>query len=440
MIGILGGMGPYATIAFYKKVLDLTNAKKDSEHVHVWMDINTEIPSRNRHFIFDEESPVVGMIESVNKMKSIGIQDVYIPCNSASYFIPEVEDGIEGVNITGTISTTIDYIKQNYKNKKVVVLGAHIVYNKEPYRKGLENAGFEYVKHDAEIQKDVEHLIYQIKTDYISDDLINEAKILYSNIITKYKIDLFVLGCTELCIVFDKFQQKEVTIIDTNYLLANFLVKNEKKNNLASIEYYKKIAANITDAKAVKLLPRNDNTYYDIEFTKKFSCSTLLDLGSGTGMIINKLTDYFEKITAVDVFEEFTQYISKNEKIEIICENLLTYKSNEKHELATMFGVAHYFNEKESLSMYENVFDMLTDNGIFILKNQFGFKKTKTVTHSKELGGKYFAQYRKLDYEIERLKSIGFKDVEVVDIYPPEANRWDDTHFYALVCYKQAKQ
>ena len=38
--------------------------------------------------------------------------------------------------------------------------------------------------------------------------------------------------------------------------------------------------------------------------------------------------------------------------------------------------------------------------------------------------------------EIERLKNIGFKDVLVHDIYPSEANRWSDTHFYALVCKK----
>jgi len=228
MIGILGGMGPYATIAFYKKVLDLTEAEKDSEHFHIWIDNNTKIPSRNRHFIFNEMSPLLGMIESINKMKLIGISNVYIPCNSASFFIQEIKKIVQDVNIVGTIDTTIYFIEKYYKNKRVMVLGAYIIFNKEPYKKGLEKVGFKYIKHDEKIQKQVEHLIYQIKTDNLSDVLIDEASLLYKNIINNYELDILVLGCTELCIVFDKLDKTDINIIDTNEVLARHLVKNEK--------------------------------------------------------------------------------------------------------------------------------------------------------------------------------------------------------------------
>ena len=79
---------------------------------------------------------------------------------------------------------------------------------------------------------------------------------------------------------------------------------------------------------------------------------------------------------------------------------------------------------------------MLDDNSVFILKNQFGVEETKTVTGSKALGKEYFAQYRFIDYEIKRLKSVGFKNIVVHDIYPAKENKWKDTHFYALVCEK----
>lgn len=207
-------------------------------------------------------------------------------------------------------------------------------------------------------------------------------------------------------------------------------------SNSASIEFYKSIASNISDVKDVKLLPTNDNTHYDIELIKKFSGSNLIDLGSGTGLIVNNLIDDFEKITAVELFKEFSQYIVSDKNIRVVHENLLTFTSKKKYDLATMFGVAHYFNSDESLQIYNNVFNLLNEDAIFILKNQFGVEKTKTVTHSEELGSNYFAQYRELYFEIERLKQIGFHDIEVIDIYPSEANRWDDTHFYALVCHK----
>lgn len=206
--------------------------------------------------------------------------------------------------------------------------------------------------------------------------------------------------------------------------------------NEASIKFYKKIASKINNAKDVKLMPKNDNTSYDIEFIRKYANGSLLDLGSGTGLIVNNLIDDFKLIMAVELFEEFSKYIKKDKKITIVNENLLSYKSNIKFDTATMFGVAHHFNSEESLLIYQNVYSVLNENGIFILKNQFGVEKTKTVTFSEELGDEYFAQYRELKFEISRLTSIGFRDIEVVDIYSKEANRWGDTHFYALVCKK----
>jgi hypothetical protein len=114
----------------------------------------------------------------------------------------------------------------------------------------------------------------------------------------------------------------------------------------------------------------------------------------------------------------------------------MSFCSEKKFGIATMFGTAHYFNEIESIKIYENVYSMLDDSSVFILKNQFGVAETKTVTGSEALGKEYFAQYRFIDYEINRLKSIGFENIVAHDIYPAKENKWKDTHFYALVCEK----
>jgi SAM-dependent methyltransferase len=205
--------------------------------------------------------------------------------------------------------------------------------------------------------------------------------------------------------------------------------------NKQSIEFYQTLAENVDNAKVVKF--SSDYSHYDIDFIRNFSDKkeSLLDLGSGTGLIVNNLTDDFKDIVAVELFEEFSNYIN-GDNITICNENLIDFFLNDSFGMITMFGTAHYFDEKESLKIYQNVFSMLKSNGIFILKNQFGINKTKTVNSSKDLGDKYFAQYRFLHHEIERLKKIGFEGVFVHDIYPSEANRWSDTHYYALVCKK----
>lgn len=223
--GILGGMGPYATLAFFNKVLDLTPVKKDSDHLHLLIDNNPKVPSRNRHILYGEESPVKMMIESVERLKSQGAEAVYLPCNSASYFLSEVSTRFPDYPIVGTIAPTVDWLQTFYPDeKKVMVLGAHIVYQLEPYRQLLEAVGYSYIKHCDETQIEVERLIYGVKGKNFDPELLARCESLLRHIVSNYSIDVLVLGCTELCILFDALKNLPVIVVDTNAVLAKKLV------------------------------------------------------------------------------------------------------------------------------------------------------------------------------------------------------------------------
>ncbi len=64
-IGILGGMGPYATVHFYKRILELTPIIKDKDHFRIFIDSQVKIPSRTRAILYNETSPVPEMIKSI---------------------------------------------------------------------------------------------------------------------------------------------------------------------------------------------------------------------------------------------------------------------------------------------------------------------------------------------------------------------------------------
>jgi len=188
------------------------------------------------------------------------------------------------------------------------------------------------------------------------------------------------------------------------------------------------------------LITRNkakDFTKYDIEFIKQFADKNkiLLDLGSGTGLTINHLIPYFKKIIAIEKYKEFYKFIDK--KIEVIESDIKTFDFNIKFDIATLFGVMNYFSYEEAKELYIKIYNSL-DSGVLIIKNQFGLKKDVIVDgYSKELNSYYFSEYRFIKKEINLLKSIGFKNIEVIDIYPKEYNRWDNTHFYAIVAKKE---
>lgn len=199
--------------------------------------------------------------------------------------------------------------------------------------------------------------------------------------------------------------------------------------------YYNDLAKKIDNP----LMLRNkskDFTYYDVEFLKKF-CNKekiLLDLGSGTGLTINNLTNCFKKIIAVEKYKEFSKFI--DQKIEIINTNIKDLNfQNFRFDIVTLFGVMNYFSYEEAKELYKNIYNSF--NGVLIIKNQFGIKDDVIVdSYSEELDNYYYSEYRYIEKEKELLENIGFKIKNIVDIYPKEFNRWNNTHFFAIVCEK----
>lgn len=122
-IGILGGMGPLATALFFKKLVEATPAKKDWEHLRVIIDNDPHIPSRTRHFLYKEESPVPRMIADCQKLAAYPVDFIVIPCNSASYFLPEIQPHIT-VPILNIMETTARGLASSHPGiRRVAVLG-----------------------------------------------------------------------------------------------------------------------------------------------------------------------------------------------------------------------------------------------------------------------------------------------------------------------------
>jgi len=207
-----------------------------------------------------------------------------------------------------------------------------------------------------------------------------------------------------------------------------------------AFDYFLKMSKrqNITP-ESVKIMPMNDFTNYDAEFILRYATSQthILDLGTGTGLTINKIYDKIGKITVVEPFENFTKFIQKDLNIEIFNQTLSDFEPKDTYDLLTCFGIMQYFTEEEVLPIYKKYFLALKEHGKIIVKNQFGVKEDVFVSgYSKELETEYGSHYRHLNKEINILKNVGYKNTKVFDIYPPECNRWENTHFYAIVAEK----
>lgn len=79
ILGILGGMGPAATLAFLARVQALTPARGDADHIRVVMDLNPQVPDRNTR-PGEAEAELAAM---AMRLKAAGADVLAMPCNTA---------------------------------------------------------------------------------------------------------------------------------------------------------------------------------------------------------------------------------------------------------------------------------------------------------------------------------------------------------------------
>jgi aspartate racemase len=90
-VGILGGMGPEATVLLMQKLIAAVPAKDDADHIPLIVDQNTQVPSRIRHLIEgDGEDPGLALAGMVRRLQAAGAEALAMPCNTAHHYTPHI--------------------------------------------------------------------------------------------------------------------------------------------------------------------------------------------------------------------------------------------------------------------------------------------------------------------------------------------------------------
>ena len=94
-VGILGGMGPQATILLMQKVLDAVPATDDADHIPLIVDQNPQVPSRIRRLIEGEgEDPGPVLAAMAQRLVAAGAEALAMPCNTAHHYVPEIQAAV----------------------------------------------------------------------------------------------------------------------------------------------------------------------------------------------------------------------------------------------------------------------------------------------------------------------------------------------------------
>lgn len=86
LIGVLGGMGPAATIDFMAKIVMLTPAASDQEHVPLLVHDVPQIPDRSSAIAAGSDAPFLPMLAGLMQLARGGAEIIAIPCNTAHHW------------------------------------------------------------------------------------------------------------------------------------------------------------------------------------------------------------------------------------------------------------------------------------------------------------------------------------------------------------------
>lgn len=94
-VGILGGMGPEATVALMQRVIAAVPAEDDADHVPLIVAQNPQVPSRIAHLIEGTGAdPAPVLCRMAERLAAVGATALAMPCNTAHHYAPAIRAAV----------------------------------------------------------------------------------------------------------------------------------------------------------------------------------------------------------------------------------------------------------------------------------------------------------------------------------------------------------
>lgn len=197
-IGVLGGMGPDATVTMFQNILRATPAHSDQEHLRILIYNNPKIPDRTAAICADGADPLPALIESARLLERAGVDLIVIPCVTAHYFYEGIQAAIT-VPVLHIVQETLKFASFQHPDcKKIGLLSTMGTVQTGLFPRFAEQWGITIIVPPQElIQNVVMRAIYRIKAGELSGEpttLLQQAAVS----LIQAGAQALIAGCTEI--------------------------------------------------------------------------------------------------------------------------------------------------------------------------------------------------------------------------------------------------
>ena len=233
-IGILGGMGPEATLDCFGKIIKNTPAKTDLEHLRVVMDSNPGVPDRIAAILGDGESPVPALVAGCRVLEKAGADFIIIPCVTVHFFLSEIQAQTD-LPVLSIIDAVAEAVRRKIPEARTVgLMGTIATIKAGLFQKRLAVENINTLLPDSGAQAKILDAIKDIKDiqsprtrSEITTDLVEAARSLIDK--KPQGARAILAGCTEIPLALDQ-EHLPVPYFDALAILARAAIRRAGRN------------------------------------------------------------------------------------------------------------------------------------------------------------------------------------------------------------------
>jgi aspartate racemase len=218
VVGIIGGMGPEATVDLMRRVIAKTSAQDDQDHIHLVVESNPKIPSRIAHLIDKTGAdPTPELIRIAQNLQRAGAEALAMPCNTAHAYAPSIRSAVQ-IPLLDMVAVTVEHIiALPGIVARVGLLASTAVHVTKLYEKAFVPHGIAAILPDK--QEEVMALIKAVK----QGDTGPQAQAALGRIVLEManQADVLLIACSELSVIATGIS---VPFVDSQDVLAQAVV------------------------------------------------------------------------------------------------------------------------------------------------------------------------------------------------------------------------
>ncbi len=202
-IGVLGGMGTYATIHLFEQYAEVFPAEKEWDRPRIIIDNRCTMPSRVRAFLYNENVDLLvkEMADSMNSLVNSGANRIILACNTSHLFLPKIYEKVPELQgkVVHIIENCVERLEADGV-QRVLLLGSEGTIDSGIYQDALGKKNIECVVPEKDEYSKLRLCIEAVKQNKYTD----ETRQVFCELVNRY--ETCILGCTELPILYEKYK------------------------------------------------------------------------------------------------------------------------------------------------------------------------------------------------------------------------------------------